>query len=1079
MSVDIRSIGTMNRLITYFVNVLNWDIDEDDFDDVEDISYEFEAQDLGLKEEAFAKIKSLRQLQPLVDVQKWGIFSVEFDSKKFEVTALRKVLSGLIPKKRNSADHAVWDKKDLLFICYWGEDNNRTIGIAHFEDKEVGLPQIKMIYCAPQIEDTINIQTFEARLKNLTWPVDVYDTEKWHDNWSKAFTTGYKQIINDSSMLTLRLAEEAHKIRDRILETMKVETDNGYVHLLFEKFKSTLIHDMTEKQFADMYAQTVVYGLFSARCMDDTQEDFSAEEAVECIPNTNPFLKNLMRECLGSQNTSKLSYDELEIGNVVELLLNTRTDCIIQDFNRQTGGGKEDPVIHFYEEFLTAYDKDQKVQRGVFYTPQPVVNFIVRAVDSIIKNEFGFEDGLASTEMKTVKYMRDSKKKVDGFIKEVEDTKEVPAIQILDPSTGTGTFLRQTILQIYENFKEKYKGTSSEELKKAWNEYVPKHLLPRLNGFELMMAPYAVAHMKLAMVLGDSGYDFSENHRLQVYLTNSLEKPGNASAQMTIMDDPLATESIEANDKKVNSKLNIVVGNPPYSGESANKNEWITELMEVYKKEPGGVQKLNEKNPKWLNDDYVKFIRYGQFLIDEAGAGILAYICPHGFLDNPTFRGMRWNLLCSFERIYIIDLHGNINKHEVCPDGSKDENVFDIQQGVCIVLAIKKTNSSELAEVYHANIYGVREKKYKILRETDYDSIGFERINFSVPQYCFVPRDTEGEDEYNDFFSLKELFPCNSMGVVTAKDKVLIGFTRESLEKQVEEYYKIEIDKKKEFKIDYRPFDKRYIYYDTDLIERSRENVMPSFGNNENLGIVFRRQSPDTMPISYFFVCDSMMADGYIRSDNKGGETVAPLFLYEDTFVGKRLYNLSDEIIKRIENRIGRELLDQEEYDETKFFSGFELICYIYARAYSPLYREKYGRFIRVDYPRIPFPQNNEVFNQYVSFGKRLIDLHLKRSNNSFDEIEFKGAGNNDVETKKYDAGRIFINRNQYFEPVSESQWLSYYGGYQPLQKWLKDHKGMTLTEEDINTYKMLIVSLEKTSLIQEEIKKFEESNAE
>ena len=331
MSSDIRNIGTMNRLITYFVKVLSWDIDEDEFEDIEDISYDFEAEDLGLKEEAFAKIKSLRQLQPLVEGQKWGIFSVEFDSKKFEVTALRKVLSGLIPKKRNSADHAVWDQKDLLFICFWGEDNNRTIGIAHFEDKEVGLPQIKMIYCAPAIEDPMQIQTFELRLKNLTWPVDVYDTQKWHDDWSKAFTTGYRQTIHDASTLTIQLAVEARGIRDRILETLEVETENGYVHQLYQKFKDTLIHDMTETQFADMYAQTVVYGLFSARCMDETQDDFSAAEAVECIPNTNPFLKSLMKECLGAQNNSKLSYDELEIGNVVDLLLHTKTDAKIRN----------------------------------------------------------------------------------------------------------------------------------------------------------------------------------------------------------------------------------------------------------------------------------------------------------------------------------------------------------------------------------------------------------------------------------------------------------------------------------------------------------------------------------------------------------------------------------------------------------------------------------------------------------------------------------------------------------------------------------------------------------------------------
>ena len=341
MAYDIRNVRNITDLVTYFSQNLNWDIDIDDFDDIEDVSYDFTASDIGLKEESFAKISSLRQLQPLVDGQKWGIFCVEFDSNKFEVSALRKILSGLVPRRRNSVDHAVWIQQDLLFICNWGTDNNRTIGVAHFEDKENGLPQIKMISCAPALEDFTQIKVFEDRLANLRWPKNTSNIEEWRNTWASAFTTGYRQTIQDSSTLTVQLAAEAQEIRKRILDILKVETQNGYVHLLYEKFKNTLVHDMKETDFADMYAQSLVYGLFSARCMDETQDDFSAAEAIECIPNTNPFLKNLMRECLGTQNNSILSFDELEIGNVVDLLKNTNTSSIIQDFNRQTGGGKD------------------------------------------------------------------------------------------------------------------------------------------------------------------------------------------------------------------------------------------------------------------------------------------------------------------------------------------------------------------------------------------------------------------------------------------------------------------------------------------------------------------------------------------------------------------------------------------------------------------------------------------------------------------------------------------------------------------------------------------------------------------
>ena len=469
MAQDLQKVNDIESLMAYFSEKLGWAIDPDDYYDIDDITYDFEASDLGLKEETFAKITSLKQLRPLVDNQRWGIFFVNFESNRFEVSALRKILSGLIPSRRNS-DHAVWDKKDLLFLCTWGERNKVTIGAAHFEDSEKGLPQIKMISCEPAVEDFTQINIFERRLSKLAWPNNPADAEAWHDTWASAFTTRYRQTIQDSHTLTTHLAEEAQNIRNRILSTLKIETANGYVHLLYNKFRETLVHDMTEQQFADMYAQTVVYGLFSARCMDETQDDFNAAEAVECIPNTNPFLKSLLQECLGSSNfKSKLSFDELEVGNIVDLLLHTKTDSIIADFNRQTGGGREDPVIHFYEEFLSEYDKTQRVQRGVYYTPQPVVNFIVRAVDDILKEEFGVVDGLASTDKKKIKYLRQSKKRTDGLFRNmVEDEKEVPAIQILDPATGTGTFLRQIILQIYQNFVDARKGQLKDIIQAEW-----------------------------------------------------------------------------------------------------------------------------------------------------------------------------------------------------------------------------------------------------------------------------------------------------------------------------------------------------------------------------------------------------------------------------------------------------------------------------------------------------------------------------------------------------------------------------------------------------------------------------------
>lgn len=1084
MAYDIRNVKNITDLISYFSQNLGWNISIDDFDDIEDISYDFDAEDIGLKEESFAKISSLRQLQPLVDGQQWGIFCVEFDSNKFEVSALRKILSGLIPRRRNSADHAVWCQQDLLFICNWGNDNNRTIGVAHFEDKETGLPQIKMISCAPALEDFTQIKVFEDRLSQLAWPKNTSNIEEWRQAWSSAFTTAYRQTIQDASTLTIQLAAEAQNIRNRILDVLSVESKNGYVHLLYNKFRDTLIHDMTEQQFADMYAQTVVYGLFSARCMDATQDTFSAEEAVDCIPNTNPFLKSLMKECLGSQNNSNLSFDELEIGNVVELLMHTRTDEIIADFNRQTGGGREDPVIHFYEEFLSAYDKAQKVQRGVFYTPQPVVNFIVNAVDTIIKKDFGLQDGLASTETKNIKVIRRSKKKVDGYYTRVEDIETVPAIQVLDPATGTGTFIRQTILQIYENFKKKNKGLNSAELKKAWNEYVPKYLLPRLNAFELMMAPYAVAHMKLAMVLKDTGYEFASDLRLQVYLTNTLEEAGNASAQMTLFDDPLAGESIAANAVKKNRGINIIIGNPPYAGESSNKGQWILGLMDDYKYEPGTSEKLKEANSKFVNDDYVKFIRYAQNIIEQDGEGIICYINPHGYIDSPTFRGVRYSMLQAFNEAYILDLHGNSKKKEKAPDGSKDENVFDIQQGVCINVFVKRKNDKQPCKVYHADLYGTREVKYDYLNKTGFEDVGWREVELVQPNYIFNYKKNDIEEEYKQGFSVRELFPLGTLGVLTKRDALVVAFQKEELIKKISTFLDIHystedvcklfgipvkdndkwdadavrrklknIDIEKEIVEEhYRPFDKRFLLYEPEIVARPNIKVLQHMTGRDNLALILCRQGGASNLDNWdcAFVVDCISDQNIYR---RGGGTVLPMYLYEER-LGETIKtpNLNHEIYEKIKASMSIDDITVE-----------SLFGYIYAILYSQKYRSRYQEYLNKEFPRIPFPDSYSKFERLSDLGQRLILVHTNDDNLNVDQYLFEGEGTNVVEKTVYKTGQLYINKSQYFTNVEEDVYKFTIGGNSPIQKWLKDRKTMTLRSEDVDELRTIIYRVEET----------------
>lgn len=1084
MGTDIRTVKDMNGLIAYLAEKLEWKIDLDDFEDIEDISYDFDAEDIGLKEEAFAKIVSLRQLPPLVDGQKWGIFCVEFDSKRFEVTALRKILSGLIPKRRNSAEHAVWKQKDLLFICFWGNDNERTIGLAHFEDVDFGLPQIKMISCCPAVEDFTQIAVFENRLKNLKWPSNYLDHEIWQTDWSRAFVTGYKQTIKDSSTLTAKLSVEAQEIQKRILAILDVETSNGYVHHLYEDFKEKLIQDMTESQFADMYAQTVVYGLFSARCMDKTQDDFSAEEAIELIPNTNPFLKNLMRECFGSQNNSKLSFDELEIGNVVDLLLHTKTDDIIQDFNRQTGGGREDPVIHFYEEFLTSYDKTQKVQRGVYYTPLPVVKFIVNAVDSIIKNEFGYEDGLASTENKTIKYTCDS-----ACVKR-NKTIVVPAIQILDPATGTGTFLRETILRIYENFKNKnLQNLSSEELKIKWNNYVPKHLLPRINGFELMMAPYAVAHMKLAMTLKDTGYDFNSDERLRLYLTNTLEKPRNSD--FPLWNDPLALESLAANGVKKNNGINVIIGNPPYNVSSTNKNDWINELIKPYK-EGLTERKLN------LDDDYIKFLRYAQVIAERSDCSIVGFITNNSYIDGITHRQIRKSLMSTFSKIYIIDLHGNVMKKEKDLNGDNDENVFDIAQGVSICLMVRNsTRAKSSADVYHYNLMGSRDKKYEFLSNTNLNQIAWEQITPDNQKALFVPFNTEKQTNYVQGICVDKLFLLFNSGIQTKCDSLSVGFSQKDVEGVVNLFAHHSVAKLRQLfpnKNDssgwsfekarneiisshfiytpyyYRPFDVRYTVYtgkSGGFIGRSREVVMKHVvGHGDNLCLCMMKQFFQDTIYNHVLISNLPIDERTLYS-NRGGTYLFPLYVYiDESNQETRGYNFNTNEVKKIEKQLK---LSLSVIKSPTTFTGEDLVAYIYAVLYSKKFRITFNEYLKYDFPVVPIPKNKEYFFRMVEIGNKLISIHIP--DNFIREVDF------DVvlpvlEKYCFDKKQLCVILNNTVRvPVSKSNVYEFeIGGYKPIQKFLKDRKGYAFTTADYNCLKRIISTIEKTEDLMNEI---------
>jgi len=925
------------------------------------------------------------------------------------------------------------------------------------------------------------------------------------ENLIKDFCTHIGQTIKSSKKLAEMMAGKARLLQD-ILEraiTSDEETqENTSLKGQYDTFKQILIHDLKPKGFADIYAQTLAYGMFAARLHDTTLDDFSRQEAAELIPKSNPFLRKLFGYVAGPDIDERIV---TVVDNLAEVFRATNVDALLHNFGKSTQ--TNDPIIHFYETFLAEYDPKLRKARGVWYTPEPVVNFIVRAVDDILKTEFDLPQGLADTSKTKIKLdtQTPDKRSATGY-KQIE--KEVHKVQILDPATGTGTFLAEVVKFIYnKNFKA---------MKGAWSGYVEEHLIPRLNGFELLMASYAMAHLKLDMLLTETGYKSTKNQRLNVYLTNSLEEHHKDTG--TLFSNWLSTEANEANHIKRDTPVMCVIGNPPYAVSSTNKGEWIQNLLKDYKKD------LNERKIN-LDDDYIKFLRYGQYYIDKNGEGILAYISNNSFIDGITHRQMRKNLLETFDKVYILDLHGNAKKKEVCPDGSADQNVFDIMQGVSINIFVKtgKKNKNNLGKIFHSELFGKRTIKYPYLFENTISTIKWQQLENKKPYFFFVPKDFEKEEKYIKGFKVNELMVSNSNGIETKCDSISIQFQKETLDKIINDFRIDEIenlkakypekqnssgwtfekskisllnDKFYPQKINYRPFDERHTVITEKsggFIGRSRYNVMKHF-LKDNIGLIIPRQT--TQDYRHNFITNKIIEGNFTASAKLFGTgSVFPLYLYPTEKDGifteeKRKPNLNQKIVNEIVEKLGLTFTNEKEATKNTF-APIDILDYIYAVLHSPTYREKYKEFLKIDFPRVPYPKEVKTFWSLVKLGKEVREIHLLESKKvenyitSYEMAENAEKDHNFVTTKigkkdweitnaEKQLGRIWINESKYFDNIPVSAWEFYIGGYQPAQKWLKDRKERELKFDDIMHYQKIIVALSETDRIMKEIDKIE-----
>ncbi len=905
--------------------------------------------------------------------------------------------------------------------------------------------------------------------------------------------------------LATELAKRTRFLRDIIQQEMQVEEKEGARNLtgFYEAFRDYLIAHLNREDFADLYSQTVTYGLFAARTR--AKRDFSRKTAYDYIPNTIGILKEVFQFVSLGTLPEQL---EWIIDEIAQVLAVAEPGAILDRFYHEGRGA--DPLVHFYETFLKKYDPKERELRGVYYTPPPVVSYIVRSLNHLLKKSFSKANGLAS----------------DG-------------VTLLDPAAGTMTFVAKASVEALKEQENAFGSGGNDK-------FIRSHILENFYAFELMMAPYAVGHLKMSFILEELGHQLTDNERFKFYLTNTLEMEELAQTNLPVVRS-LAQESHLAGKVKKDQPILVILGNPPYSGISANAAEmevefkkgedyishydiqekngayvpvrvplrarrdltkmqktWIGELIETYKIIDG--EWFGERK-HWLQDDYVKFLRFAQWKIDQLGQGVVGMITNHSYLDNPTFRGMRQSLMQTYDEIYILDLHGNSLKKEKAPDGGVDKNVFDIRQGVAIAFFVNlgKKNGGALARVYHADLWGLRESKYRWLETRDISTTDWNKLTPDSPYYFFVPRDESGRKTYEHFMQVTDIFPVNVTGIVTARDKFVIDIDRRALESRImtfrnkklpdeivqkglglKENYQWRVSKAREqlikvenwedyfTKILYRPFDARHIYFHDSVVWRTRKEVMRHMLAGHNLGLIAMRQVSLDEDYSHFLVTANVI-DNRIFASSKGIGQLFPLHLHPDAnkhnlfpavSAEKTEANLNPRLTAALASAYGKEP------------SPEEIFQYIYAVLYAPAYRERYGEFLKTDFPRVPFTKDTRLFQSLAELGQQLVDLHLLRSK-KLDQpgVRFDGNGENRVAQNKSkgfrfhpEEGRVYINPNQYFHLVPPEVWTYQIGGYQVLQKWLKDRKGRELSLEDIRHYCRVARALQLTIELQQQI---------
>ena len=910
---------------------------------------------------------------------------------------------------------------------------------------------------------------FFNRGKN-EWIQDTLSTTNAIETLLDRFFSARPMSLTTPEALAKYLSRRTRELQTQIESVLRDQQSE--IYSMFKAFQKLLLSTLTPDDFADMYAQTLTYGLFAARCSLPNGTNFSRQTAHEILPRSNPFLRRLFRQFVSPDFDKNIDSNITWIlDDIVNLLRNVPTKMLRTAFDAQTH--LEDPTIHFYETFLNEYDAERRVNRGVYYTRSPIISYIVRSVDILLKTKLEKVDGLADN-----------------------------AALVLDPATGTGGFLLETLRHIHQYVTDTY-GSG------YWQQYVNGKLVERLSGFEILMASYTIAHLKLSLFLQDQGWNPTDTERLGIYLTNTLEE---AQEKETIpFAGFIAEETNEAVSIKRDKPILAIIGNPPWPRKSANpsrhqKNKltFIGNLIEDYKQIDG---KRFDDNFQPLQADYVKFIRWAQWRIEKNGEGVIGYVVRDSFLDGPSFRGMRQSLLNSFSAIYLYNLHGNPYSKEFVPAGKKDENVFKILQGVSILLCVKERDNSIPAKVYYADLYGDRTEKYQTLLNTDIQSTAWTELHPISPFYFFVPQHIkqEREKEYKDGWAISEIFSEGLTGLFTGKDELTIQRTPELVHEIINDFvflsetairqkHKLGAKDKKDWTVNaaqtdlkklstnehqdipicYRPFDTQFTCYtgkSSGFHNRPRYQIMRHFLVGDNIALCVCKTVTRSV-WQHALITNQITEKNYVSNGRSESGYVFPLYLYPDAdglnLSTERYLNLKPEFLRALSEKLA--LPQSGQLGMPEGISPENILAYIYAVLYSPSYREHYYESLKYGFPRIPLPIDLEHFRRMSTFGQRLIDMHLLKNVPGPPQHQFEGEGDGSVSAPDYQAGHIWINPTQYFANVPEAVWEFEIGAYQVCKKWLEIRDNTPLSYPEIKQYQQILVAVAETINIMEEL---------